>query len=220
MGRGRGEGGRTAVPRAALLALALVVAGCSARAPMPEPGHPQTGIASWYGPGFHGHATTSGEIYNAYDLTAAHPRLPLGTVARVTNLETGRAVDVRINDRGPFVKDRAIDLSYAAAQKIGVVGPGTAPVRIEVLARPPGDFTHVRYCVQIGSFGEREKADALRANLAPTYDDVYISPVRARAELFYRVRVGPYAERRDAERRAIELSDIGFPAVVTEEPLR
>jgi len=212
--------GVRAAVHASLIGLALVVAGCAAHAPMPEPGHPQTGIASWYGPGFHGHATTSGEIYNAYDLTAAHPRLPLGTRARVTNLETGRAVDVRINDRGPFVKDRAIDLSYAAAQKIGVVGPGTAPVRIEVIERPPGDFTHVKYCVQIGSFGEHEKADALRANLAPTYDDVYISPVRARADLFYRVRVGPYAERRDAERRAVELSTIGFPAVVTEEPLR
>lgn len=200
--------------------VALALAGCSARAPMPQPGHPQTGVASWYGPGFHGHPTTSGEIYNANDLTAAHQRLPLGTRARVTNLTNGSAVNVRINDRGPFVKDRAIDLSYAAAQKIGVVGPGTAPVRIDVIEWPPGDFTHVRYCVQIGSFSEESKANALRANLAPTYDDVYISPVRGRAELFYRVRVGPYAERRDAERRAIELTSIGVPAVVTEEPTR
>jgi rare lipoprotein A len=197
-----------------------MLAGCGTRAPMPEPGHPQMGVASWYGPGFHGHPTTSGEIYNAYDLTAAHPRLPLGTHARVTNLANGNAVDVRINDRGPFVKDRAIDLSYAAARKIGVVGPGTAPVRIEVIERPPGDFTRVRYCVQVGAFSEQDKADALRANLAPTYDDVYISPVRARAELFYRVRVGPYAERQDAERRAVELSSSGVPAVVTEEPTR
>ncbi len=200
------------------LLVALVIAGCGTRAPMPEPGHPQTGVASWYGPGFHGHATTSGEIYNAYNLTAAHPRLPLGTRARVTNLTTGSAVDVRINDRGPFVKERAIDLSYAAAQRIGVVGPGTAPVRIEVIERPPGDFTRVRYCVQVGSFNERRSADALRANLAPAYADVYISPVRARADLFYRVRVGPYDERRDAERRAVELTSIGVPAVVTEEP--
>jgi len=202
------------------LVVALVIAGCGARAPMPEPGHPQMGVASWYGPGFHGLPTTSGEIYNANDLTAAHPRLPLGTRARVTNLANGSAVDVRINDRGPFVKDRAIDLSYAAAQKIGVVGPGTAPVRIDVIERPPGDFTYVRYCVQVGSFSEQSKADALRADLAPIYDDVYISPVRGRAELFYRVRVGPYAERRDAERRAVELTNIGIPAVVTEEPTR
>ena len=98
--------------------------------------------------------------------------------------------------------------------------PGTAPVRIEVIERPPGDFTRVRYCVQVGAFSEQDKADALRANLAPTYDDVYISPVRARAELFYRVRVGPYAERQDAERRDVELSSSGVPAVVTEEPTR
>ena len=208
------------IARGPIVFAALVLAGCGTQAPMPEPGHPQTGVASWYGPGFHGHPTTSGEIYNAYDLTAAHPRLPLGTRARVTNLVNGSAVEVRINDRGPFVKDRAIDLSFAAAQKIGVVGPGTAPVRIEVVERPPGDFTRVRYCVQVGSFSEQDKAAALRANLAPTYDDVYISPVRARAELFYRVRVGPYAERREAERRAVELSSTGVPAVVTEEPTR
>jgi rare lipoprotein A len=194
----------------------VVVAGCGIRPP--EPGRPQTGVASWYGPGFHGHATTSGEIYDQADLTAAHPTLPLGTRAHVTNLDTGRSVDVRINDRGPFVKGRAIDLSYAAAHTIGIVGPGTARVRIEVIERPPGGYSTVRYCVQVGSFSEAEKAAALRANLAPRYGDVYISPVRARADLFYRVRVGPYAERHDAERRAVELTTIGVPAIVTEEP--
>jgi rare lipoprotein A len=177
-------------------------------------------VASWYGPGFHGRATTSGEIYDQQELTAAHPSLPLGTRARVTNLDNGRSVDVRINDRGPFVKGRAIDLSYAAAHAIGIVGPGTAAVRIEVVERPPGDYTRVRYCVQVGAFSEAWKADALRANLAPRYSDVYISPVRARAELFYRVRVGPYADRSVAEHRAIELASSGFPALVAEEPER
>lgn len=197
---------------------AIAVAGCGIRPQMPEPGRPQTGVASWYGPGFHGHATTSGEIYDQDDLTAAHPTLPLGTRARVTNLETGRSVDVRINDRGPFMKGRAIDLSYAAAHAIGVVGPGTAPVRIEVVERAPGGYSSVRYCVQVGSFSEAAKAVALRANLAPRYGDVYISTVRARADLFYRVRVGPYAERDDAERRALELTSNGMAAIVTEEP--
>jgi rare lipoprotein A len=202
-----------------LLVATLVVAGCGLRAPTPwEPGRPQMGVASWYGPGFHGHATTSGEIYDQDDLTAAHPSLPLGTRARVTNLDTGRSVDVRINDRGPFVKGRAIDLSYAAAHALGIVGAGTAPVRIEVIERPRGGYVIVRYCVQVGSFSEEEKATALRANLAPRYGDVYISPVRARADLFYRVRVGPYTERHDAERRALELTSIGIPAIVTEEP--
>jgi rare lipoprotein A len=197
----------------------VVIAGCGLRPPAPpEPGRPQMGVASWYGPGFHGQATTSGDIYDQHDLTAAHPNLPLGTRVRVTNLDTARSVEVRINDRGPFVKGRAIDLSYAAARAIGVVGPGTAPVRIEVIERPPGGYVSVRYCVQVGSFSEASKAAALRANLAPRYDDVYISPVRARADLFYRVRVGPYAERHDAERRALELTNIGMHAIVTEEP--
>src|SRR6266404_912137 len=143
----RTGGGRRAGTRASVVFVALVIiAGCGIHpAPPPEPGRPQTGVASWYGPGFHGHATTSGEIYDQEDLTAAHPNLPLGTRCRVTNLETGRSVDVRINDRGPFVKGRAIDLSYAAAREIGVFGPGTAPVRIEIVERPPGGYVAVRY---------------------------------------------------------------------------
>ena len=93
----------------------------------------QTGVASWYGPGFHGNRTANGEIYDQYELTAAHPTLPLGTRAMVTNLANGRSVEVRINDRGPFVGGRAIDLSYAAARVLDVVRPGTARVRIDVL---------------------------------------------------------------------------------------
>ena len=205
-------------PLAVVLAV-LTFAGCGVRAPAPpQPGVPQTGMASWYGPGFHGHATTSGEPYDQHDLTAAHPTLPLGTRVRVTNLDNGRSVEVRVNDRGPFVKERAVDLSYAAASAIGVVGPGTAPVRIEIVERPPGGYTRVLYCVQVGSFSEAEKARALRAELAPRYGDVYISAVRARADLFYRVRVGPYTERRDAERCAREIARLGLPGVVTEEP--
>src|SRR6266403_2979606 len=217
-GGGRRHVGGTLLRATAVVAL-VVIAGCGIRpAAPPEPGLPQTGIASWYGPGFHGHATTSGEIYDQDDLTAAHPNLPLGTRCRVTNLDTGRFVDVRINDRGPFVKGRAIDLSYAAARAIGVLGPGTAPVRIEIVERPPGGFVSVRYCVQVGSFSEATKAAALRANLAPRYRDVYISPVRGPDDVFYRVRVGPFAVRSDAERRAFELASLGIPAIVTEEP--
>jgi len=205
-------------PVAVVLA-ALAISACGLRAPAPlEPGVPQTGIASWYGPGFHGRTTTSGEPYDQHDLTAAHPTLPLDTRVRVTNLDNDRSVEVRINDRGPFVKERAIDLSYAAAHAIGVVGPGTAPVRIEVVERPAGGYARVLYCVQVGSFSAEERARALRAELAPRYGDVYISPVRARAELFYRVRVGPYAERRDAERRAREIASLGLSGIVTEEP--
>jgi rare lipoprotein A len=98
-----------------------------------EPGFTQDGIASWYGPGFHGKKTASGETYDMYELTAAHNLLPLKTLVKVTNLANGKEMVVRINDRGPFVNDRMIDLSLAAARGLGVVKPGTAPVRLTVL---------------------------------------------------------------------------------------
>ena len=203
------------------LALGVVLlGGCSRAVVAPTPGHPQSGIASWYGPGFHGHQTSSGAIYDQDGLTAAHPTLPLGTRARVTNLDTGKSVEVLINDRGPFAKGRVIDLSHAAAREIGMLGPGTASVRIDVVARPPNGASHVTYCVQVGAFIEEQKARSLRARLAPQYDDVYISAVATRPERLYRVRVGPYAERNRAETRAAELSELGLAAVVTEEPQR
>jgi rare lipoprotein A len=120
----------------AALALAGALGGCAVfRAPAPPPVRDgvQTGIASWYGPGFHGRRTANGEVYDQYEMTAAHPSLPLGTRVMVTNLDNGRTVEVRINDRGPFVGGRVIDLSYAAAHAVQMVGPGLASVRIEVL---------------------------------------------------------------------------------------
>ncbi|MFN8542611.1 MAG: septal ring lytic transglycosylase RlpA family protein [Candidatus Binatia bacterium] len=127
-------GGLAAV---ALLAAGLDGCGLFEHKPPPVVGGVQTGTASWYGPGFHGKRTANGEVFDQYELTAAHPSLPLGTRAVVTNLDNGRSVEVRINDRGPFVGGRVIDLSYAAARVIGMVGPGTGPVRIEVLESGP-----------------------------------------------------------------------------------
>lgn len=103
-------------------------------APLPE--SELEGIASWYGSEFHGRRTASGEIYNMYDYTAAHKTLPLGTYVKVINLENGKSVIVRINDRGPFKKGRIIDLSYAAAKKIGIIEKGTARVRLEIISKP------------------------------------------------------------------------------------
>ncbi len=114
------------------------------------------GIASWYGPNFHGKKTSNGEYYNMYELTAAHKTLPMNTMVKVTNLNNGRSVVVRINDRGPFVKNRIIDLSYAAAKKIGMIGKGTAPVEIEVLGFDKTIATlasGVKKEVEIGNFG-------------------------------------------------------------------
>src|SRR5215470_6781502 len=119
-------------------ALVVALAACSTTRPVTPPvveGR-QEGVASWYGPGFHGKRTANGEIYDQYELTAAHQTLPLGTRALVTSLTNGRSVEVRINDRGPFVGDRIIDLSYAAARVVGMIGPGTMPVRVEVLDGP------------------------------------------------------------------------------------
>jgi rare lipoprotein A (peptidoglycan hydrolase) len=135
--------------------LAVSVTGCGSlrHAELAEarPGVTQIGTASWYGPGFHGNRTSSGEIYDQYELTAAHRTFPLGTRVSVTNLQNGREVEVRINDRGPFVKERTIDLSYAAARSLDMLGPGTAPVRIEVLGEAPVPLAAVAYTIQTAS---------------------------------------------------------------------
>ena len=113
------------------------LAGCAVvREPAPPVvGGVQVGVASWYGPGFHGNRTANGEVYDQYELTAAHPSLPHGTRAMVTNLENGRAVEVRINDRGPFVGGRIIDLSKRVARDLGIVEKGVTKVRIRILPK-------------------------------------------------------------------------------------
>ena len=120
-------------------------------------GWTQKGIASWYGPNFHGKHTSNGEIYNMYAFTAAHKTLPMNTIVKVTNLNNGKSVVVRINDRGPFVRGRIIDLSYIAAKKIGLDKTGTAPVKLRVL-RFKGK-NHVKgYMIQIGAFSRYKGA--------------------------------------------------------------
>ncbi|MFO1155673.1 MAG: septal ring lytic transglycosylase RlpA family protein [Rhodospirillales bacterium] len=111
----------------------------AAQAQMGQPAaiYTQRGEASWYGPGFHGRKTASGERFNQHELTAAHRKLPLGTKARVTNLDNGKSVEVKINDRGPYVRGRIIDLSKAAAEHLGMKNAGTTPVRLEV-TKPAG----------------------------------------------------------------------------------
>src|SRR5215831_10111799 len=156
----------------------LALAACSVPASHVRPpvsgGEPltQTGIASWYGPGFHGKATASGAIYNQNDLTAAHQTLPLGTRVMVTNLDNGRSTELLINDRGPFAKGRIIDLSYAAGESLGMIGPGTIPVRLEVIESPQR-IRFIRasldYTLQVGSFTQLENAQSLRDRLSKSY---------------------------------------------------
>jgi len=120
-------------------------------------GWTQKGIASWYGPNFHGRYTSNGEIYNMYAYTAAHKTLPMNTIVKVTNLVNNKSVVVRINDRGPFVKGRIIDLSYAAGKKIGLDVMGTAPVKIEVIGFKGKNYVS-GYMIQVGAFMRKEGA--------------------------------------------------------------
>jgi len=117
------------------------------------------GQASWYGPGFHGRLTANGERYNMHDLTAAHKSLPFGTELRVTLIETGASVVVRVNDRGPFVDDRIIDLSREAARRIGLLEMGVGPVKILILSAPPTAVAHSdKVYIQVGSYKEESSA--------------------------------------------------------------
>ncbi|HTQ58225.1 MAG TPA: septal ring lytic transglycosylase RlpA family protein [Bryobacteraceae bacterium] len=137
-------------------------------APTITPESGETGIASWYGHPFHGRATTSGEIYDMEQMTAAHRTLPFGTVVRVHDLDNQKTVDVRINDRGPFVDGRIIDLSHAAARAIQMIGPGTALVRLEILSQPVPAGPEL-FGVQVGAFRDRENAERLRQIMRTKY---------------------------------------------------
>ena len=168
--------------------------------PLPDSrGFKQTGIASWYGGVFHGKRTSSGEIYNMYAETAAHKTLPLGTIVWVRNLNNKREMEIRINDRGPFVVGRVIDLSYACAHKLGVVEPGTVPVELVavgtiVLAAGSGIgsanfYYQGNFTIQVGAFSDRNNAEKLKAKLDKFYQNAHIQPYDTGREIFYRVRV-------------------------------
>ena len=173
----------------------------------------QRGTASWYGKKFHGRKTASGEIYNMYTLTAAHKTLPIGTYVRVHNLKNNRKIDVRINDRGPFIRGRIIDLSYAAAKKIGIVGSGTAPVEIVALGAAakrkasagtapsyvPVNYQEGSFTIQIGAFSNRGNAERLKRKLDRSYKDVHIKTFYDGYDTFYRVRVGICSTLEEAE---------------------
>jgi rare lipoprotein A len=207
--------------------IVAVAAGCATpQAPPPPPlpvpvagAHPSViGTASWYGPGFNGHRTSSGDIYDQDDLTAASTLLPLGTRLLVTNLQDGRSVEVTINDHGPFVKGRAIDLSARAARVLGMVGPGTGRVRMEVLSTPPGGpALGQRYFVQVGSFADRENAERVQQQFAARFTDVHIEEAQAGEIRYYRVRMGAFATRQAAEECATHLSGLGYPIVIITE---
>jgi peptidoglycan lytic transglycosylase len=216
--------------RAALAAAGLLFAACSQLRPPPPslappapaprpPSGPVIGVASWYGPGFDGRRTSSGEVYNQEDLTAASSIYALGSRVMVTNLDNDRSVVVTINDHGPFVKGRKVDLSKKAARVIGMIGPGTAPVRIDLLNAPAGSrpVGPPQYYVQVGSFANSSNAARLREQLVAYYPDVRIDPVDAGARRYYRVRMGAFSSRGAAESRAAATTRLGLPVVIVTE---
>lgn len=202
----------------ALLAAALAAGAC-ARLPRPAaaPEGVEVGVASWYGGEFHGRPTSSREVFDMNDLTAAHRTLPFGTHVLVTNLANDRTVVVRINDRGPFVRGRVIDLSYAAARVLGLVGPGTARVRLEVLGGgvEPAPRTEAAIWLQVGAFSVQENAYALKKRLDGTYPGVAVTTLRTPGGTYYRVRLKADATTMDA--LAGRLAAEGLPVIIVRE---
>ena len=206
--------------RALALSLTLLAgAACSSRRPpstpdLPPGGRAQSGLASWYGVEEAGRATASGEPMDPERLTAAHKTLPFGSLVRVTLTETGRSVDVIINDRGPFVRGRVIDLSFAAARAIGMVELGVAPVRLEVLGLE-GPLAERRWRVQLGSFTDRRAADDLRLRVqSEGFSPVVISPFEQNGRSYHRVWAGEYRERDGAESFRRQLRRAGYEGFV------
>ncbi len=200
-------------------------------------GYKERGVASWYGKKFHGQPTSNGERYDMYRMTAAHKTLPLPTNVKVTNLKNGKSVIVRVNDRGPFVKNRLIDLSFAAARELDVVNAGTAPVEIEALetaytgaitvaSAPAGTAPTTMNArplmyIQVGAFGEPVNARNLASHLTRqgvANVSVHTSPHES-PEL-YRVRIGPFAEISDYDRVVAQVSSLQITQtrLVVEEP--
>jgi rare lipoprotein A len=193
-----------------LLLLSLLPSCSRGTVPLTVP-HVQYGMASWYGSAFHGQPTASGEAYDMFQLTAAHESAPFGMTVVVTNLDTGRTVPVRITDRGPFVGARVIDLSYAAARRLGMLEAGVARVRIEFLLEtvPRTDFI-----VQAGAYTDQDNAARVQRALAARYAQVWITVAREGAQTFYRVRLGAFANRAEAERAARQVQALGYAASV------
>ena len=157
----------------------------------------QRGVASWYGRRFHGQKTASGEPYDMYAMTAAHPTLPIPSYVRVTHLGNGRSVVVRVNDRGPFHSSRIIDLSYAAAFKLGYIQAGSAEVEVEAVVPPKAEAASSVY-LQVGAFNSRENAESLRERLAREMAWLQESVQVLTSGNLWRLHVGPYRSAQDA----------------------
>jgi rare lipoprotein A len=179
-------------------------------------GHVEQGVASWYGPDFHGKSTSTGEPYDMYSMTAAHPTLPLPAYVRVTNLQNGRSVVVRVNDRGPFKKNRIIDLSYAAALRLDMVRDGTALVEVRAVmpggGAPAAPPVPAGFYAQAGAFGDEGNARRLGERLAAAgLAGVTVMPANVEGRALHRVRVGPVATVAEFDALVERLRGLGIP---------
>ena len=179
-------------------------------------------IASWYGSDFHGKPTSSGEPFDMYKLTCAHKVYPFGTRLRVTNVSNNKSVICVVNDRGPFVEGRDIDLSYAAAREIGLTGVGVGEVMIESEGRDTSYIKMVKYqtdigttTIQVGSFREFSNAKRLQIALELEYTDVYIMEASLDGDRYYRVRIGKFTDCDQVDDLAKTLADEGYDVLVT-----
>lgn len=176
-------------------------------------GSTQVGLASWYGLEEHNNYAASGERFSKYDYTAAHKTLPLGSVVRVTNLDNGRDVVVKVNDRGPFVGDRIIDLSHAPAQSIDMIQKGVVRVKVEVVSTPSSKTSNYftpEYTVQVASYSNINSANNAKRTLDRSYNDVRIESVNVEGNKYYRVRVGRYSTKKEARDAASKLRRQGY----------
>jgi rare lipoprotein A len=212
--------------RLLLLAVAacLTVACAGPRAAMrPTPavvGAEERGLASWYGHPYHGRRTSSGEVYDMHKMTAAHRTLPFSTWVHVENLDTGQTVRVRVNDRGPFVDGRVLDVSHAAGVALGVIGRGVVPVRLRVIAPPADAAAAPGFAIQVGAFADEAGAVALQRTLSEAGFASRVVRADDGREL-YRVRTGTFPTRAEADAHAARLAGRGYRAVVVrDEPIR
>ena len=166
-----------------------------------QPIYSEEGMASWYGPNYHAHRGANGQVYDQNGISAAHRTLPMGSLIRVTNLQTGQSAIMRVTDRGPFVPDRIIDLSIGAAKEVGVWRPGTARVRVDVYDTPHPIASGGRWCVQIGAFSSEHDAIKLEEHLSHKYETANV--IEFTGPTGHWVRIRPQADDRD---RAVEIA--------------
>lgn len=195
---------------AALLVCAWIQ-GCASTPPIDRfPGYPvgfiERGEASWYGPGFHGNKTANGERYDMHRLTAAHRTLPLGSIAVVRSLTSGRRVTVRINDRGPFARGRILDLSLAGAQALGMTGNGTDHVELQVVGYTPRPEGMGVLRLQLGAFADHQNARQLLQQISTDYPGGRITQINGKDGRLYRVQIGQFLDEIQAQQASAHLN--------------